>query len=99
MNYELLNRVRELSDGDLADVALRMAEVHPGTFEVLVLGNRLTYIVPNTNERVVFTTAELEQIRAEGARGKVDAIRLVRNLKGLGLKEAKDLVEAEEWFE
>ncbi len=40
------------------------------------------------------TPEQLTKIRALiGAERKIDAIKLVRNLTGLGLKEAKDFVE------
>lgn len=104
MKYLTMVNLRKLTAEQLADIALKLGAKHPADFDkevALVFPSepeKFTFIVPFTQERVVFTTKELIEIKAFCAsRMMVGAIKRVREIAGIGLKEAKDLVEAE-WY-
>jgi ribosomal protein L7/L12 len=102
MKYQILSLVREASVNQLSDIALRMAELHPETFEkilILTVGNDIgTYTINGVI--VSLNTGQRKAIAAffgkhldEFTRDKIKAIKLTRELTGLGLKDAKDFVE------
>lgn len=98
MKHVVLVALRKITADKLADLALKMAEAHPVTFERLLLEatgmeKKTTYVVPVTLEKVSFTDDELRSLGSHGLNGKIACIKELRNTKGLGLKEAKDLCE------
>lgn len=102
MKYSVIIALRNVNEAQLAHIALKMAETHSETFERLLLEavpaakelEKFSFLVPFSGDRYVqFTQLELNQLRALAPHNKVSAIKLVRDLTGLGLKEAKDLVE------
>jgi ribosomal protein L7/L12 len=97
MKYSVLASVRVMPVDELADIALRMAEAHPETFEALVgvRSNDFTFDVPNTSPliRVSFTAQQLNELKAQAPTNKLGAIKRVREITQIGLKEAKDFVE------
>lgn len=97
MNYKVLQRIRQLSDSELALVALQMADRHPDTFAELVVGKPgREYRVPNSDLTVEFTDVQVARLRElMKSSQKVACIKEIRTLTGLGLKEAKDLCEVE----
>lgn len=95
MKYTVMLRLRELSDTDLAHIALKFAEAHPEEFELLIGCNVTQLRVPVTNELVQLTPAEWSELSAYNQNThKITCIKRMREITGLGLKEAKDLVEA-----
>jgi hypothetical protein len=85
---------RNLTDSDLLDILFAMAERHPATFEELVMKDERTYFdVPGTDYKVSFNPAELTELRAFRRDQKISCIKRIRELTGVGLKEAKDLSE------
>lgn len=98
MKYSFLKAFHSLSDGDLIDLAFKMAEAHPDTFLKLIGADTSVFIVPGPyGNTVTFTPDQMAVIRSlSGERNnKVALIKEIRGWTGLGLKEAKDLVEAE----
>lgn len=103
MKHSVIIALRTVNEGQLAAIALQMAEKHPITFEKLLFDavpaartqEKFAFDVPFSNgTRVHFTQTELNQLRAISPGNKIAGIKLVREITGLGLKEAKDLVEA-----
>ncbi len=103
MKYNLLVALRAVSEEQLANIALQMAEKHPTTFEKLLFDavppqvqqqKMVSYDVPGTSERVHLTQSQVDKLTALGKTEKVQCIKLIRELTGLMLKEAKDLCEA-----
>lgn len=103
MKHAVIIALRTVTESQLAAIALQMAEKHPITFEAFLFDAvpaaktdaKFAMDVPFGNGlRVHFTQDQLNQIRATAPTNKVGAIKLVREFVGLGLKEAKDLVEA-----
>lgn len=104
MKYNTLVALRTVTDAQLANIALQMAEEHPDTFETFLFEAvpqskaeaKFEYVVPCTSQRVYFTQDQLNQLKAFNASTqKVPCIKAIREFTGLGLKEAKDLCEAE----
>jgi hypothetical protein len=85
---------RNLTDNELLDLLYLMAERHPATFEELVMKDeRISFTIPYTNNKVSFTPAELQELRAYRRDQKVTCIKRIREMTNIGLKEAKDVSE------
>lgn len=109
MKYNIMLALRTVTDKQLAEVAVRMADIHTPTFERILVevldqvayqGEKIRFRVPDPFGRepsqvyVSFTPKELLDIQATGLAGnKVSGIKLIRELTKLGLREAKDLYE------
>ena len=99
MNANLLRAVREATTEQLADIALQFAERYPDTFETMLIPPtpppaRVAGKYPNgTRYDVALTSAQLRDIKAAGQLGKVHAIKAVRTALGVGLYEAKHIVD------
>ncbi len=102
MKYSVLVALRVIDESQLATLALKIAEAHPETFERLLLEavpaaavlQKFAFDVPFSSQRVHLTQEELDYLRAIAPSNKITAIKKVREVTGLGLKEAKDLVES-----
>lgn len=95
MKYSVLSRIRQMSDNELVEVALRVAEIHPETFEKLISVHEVIFNVPHTDLRVGFTSDQVKELRTYTIDTKVPCIKRIRQITGLAFKEAKDLCEAE----
>jgi Ribosomal protein L7/L12 C-terminal domain len=86
---------RNLSENELADLLYEMAERHPDTFNELVMKDeRVYYTIPGTNVRVSFSQDEHAELKAFPDYEKIRCIKRIREIAGVGLKEAKDISEA-----
>jgi hypothetical protein len=100
MNATFLRKFREISTDELLLVLYALAEKHPEDFQALVDNpplDRVELEVPNTGpfkQKVFIDKALWSQLMLYQADRKVTAIKEVRTATGLGLKEAKELVEA-----
>jgi ribosomal protein L7/L12 len=99
MNAKLLRAVREATTEQLADIALQFAERYPDTFEAMLIPStpppaRVAGRYPNgTRYDMALTPAQLGDIKAAGKLGKINAIKAVRTALGVGLYEAKHIVD------
>ncbi len=99
MKYNVLKALRAASIEQLADITLRMAEVHPVTFEKILcdvahVDTNHLFDVPYSGSRISLTTKQLNDVKATALAGnKVAGIKSLREACGIGLKEAKDLWE------
>lgn len=101
MDYEALKVIRNSTTEQLADIALRFAAKYPQEFLSFVPSptrSTFKYQVPMSAQIVDIRECDLWALSEkmpphQPANGKVSAIKVARELWGLGLKEAKDLVE------
>ena len=96
MKYTVLSQLRSLSDAQLADLALRMAEQHPDSFERLLCS--VSENVYHVNGNVIkLTSSNVHELRTLGANSNtyVTCIKRAREITGLGLKDAKDFIDRE----
>jgi len=98
MNYEFMKALRLLTVDQLADIALKLASTDPETMEefmkLVTVEPGFVMIVPHSGQKVTFTQVQLNKLRSFGRDHKVACIKEIREITGLGLKEAKDLCEA-----
>jgi ribosomal protein L7/L12 len=95
MKYETLVRIRTMSDTELADICFRMADKHPETFIELVEADvKHEFEVPFVpGLKVKFSASELSELRSYNHDRKITCIKRIREITGIGLKEAKDMAE------
>ncbi len=88
---EILNAVAEMSVMDLVDLIKAMEDKFgvSAAAPVAVAAGPAAAAAPAAEEQTEFNV-----ILASFGENKVNVIKVVRELTGLGLKEAKDLVEA-----
>lgn len=110
MNFDTLKKLRALSDEQMIEIALQLAVRYPATFKELstdTVSEFDIYRDDGSGEqlgRVTLRASEIAQIRGAGVSkhgyvsGKIGAIKKVREITGLGLLEAKLLVEAQGWY-
>lgn len=96
MKASILSKVHGMTDNQLKEVAFQLAEMFPDTFEEVILGAETeSFTVPFTDGDVIrLSKADVRELRAFPADRKVSAIKYLREVTSLGLKEAKDVVEA-----
>jgi ribosomal protein L7/L12 len=101
MNYDMYNFIRTATEGQLADIALKMIAEHPVTFERLA-AEFLPQVVrledPIGKRAFHFNQDQIRTLKAIPRDNKIARIKEVRSITGFGLKEAKDLVESEDFI-
>lgn len=102
MNFATLKTIRGMSDSDLVEIALRLAVDDPEHFNRLLNGDKVEYLIYRDSGEYLATArlsaGEVADIRRASDRGKISAIKRAREITGLGLLEAKLLVEANGWY-
>ncbi len=95
MKYEVLTKVRAMTDQQLVDVLLRMAEEVPDVFEKHIRSDIPYSVTIKSGHTATFTQAQYYALKnaAQDRSNKIQVIKEIRAITGLGLKEAKDMSE------
>lgn len=95
-DYDLYNFIRTATEGQLADICLKMIALHPDTFESIakeILPQFIIITEPLSKLTWNFTPAQIRKFKT--LPDKIAKIKELRAITQFGLKEAKDMVESQ----